>query len=299
MPDATKTVEIDVANLVPFANHPFKLYSGKRSDALINSVRESGVLTPIIVRPKGEKYEILSGHNRVEAAKKVGLLTVPSIVREGLSDDDARLIVTVTNLIQRSFSDLAHSERAAALSEHYNAIKSQGKRTDLLASISTLLGEDGTSATMRHKLKARDIISKTYGISGAVVAQYIRVTQLSKPLQERLDNGELSLRAAVELSYLSLETQARLDKILVQEKYLLDVKTARDLRETESQSGAELDESAIERIIGDKKRGERLVRSVKVDKEILSQYFDDDKTDSDISSTISKALEAWFASGGE
>jgi ParB family chromosome partitioning protein len=299
MPNTTKTVEIDVANLVPFANHPFKLYQGKRSEALINSVRESGVLTPIIVRPQGKKYEILSGHNRVEAAKKVGLQTVPAIVREDLSDDDARLIVTVTNLIQRSFSDLSHSERAAALSEHYEAIKNQGKRTDILNSISTLLGEDETCVTVRHRLKARDVISKTYGIGGTVVAQYIRVAKLSEPLQERLDNGELSLRAAVQLSHLSATAQTRLDKVLAKEKRHIEVKTANDLREKESELGKELDEATIKRIIGAKKKTEQETRSVKIDNDLISQYFDDGKTDSDISNTIAKALEAWFANGGE
>ena len=299
MPNTTKTVELDVTSLVPFANHPFKLYQGKRSEALINSVRESGVLTPIIVRPQGKRYEILSGHNRVEAASRVGLTTIPAIVREGLSDDEARLIVTVTNLIQRSFADLAHSERAAALSEHYNAIKSQGRRTDILNSISTLLGEDETCATVYHKLKARDVISKTYGIGGTVVAQYLRVAQLSKPLQERLDNGEFSLRAAVELSYLSESTQLRLDEILSQDKKHLEVKTAKNLRETESLTGTELDEAAIERILNKEKGSERGIRSIKVDNDLISQYFDNEKTDNDISGTIAKALEAWFADGGE
>jgi len=299
MSDTTKTEQLDIASLVPFTDHPFKLYKGKRSEALINSVRESGILSPIIVRPKGEKYEILSGHNRVEAAKSVGLTTVPAIVREGVNDDDARLIVTVTNLIQRSFTDLAHSERAAALSEHYNAIKSQGKRTDILNSISVLLGENDTCAAVRHRLKARDVISKTYGIGGTAVAQYIRVAQLSHTLQERLDNGEFSLRAAVEISYLSMETQTRLDEVLADEKRHIEVKIANDLRAAESQNGKELDTHTIEQIIGKTKNAKRMTRSVKVDKDILSQYFENEKSNSDISNTIAKALEAWFANGGE
>jgi ParB family chromosome partitioning protein len=297
MPDKTNIIEIEVTKLVPFANHPFKLYQGKRSEALVNSVRESGVLTPIIVRPQGKQYEILSGHNRVEAAKKVGLPRVPAIIREGLSDDDARLIVTITNLIQRSYSDLSHSERAAALSEHYNAIKSQGRRTDILNSISALLGEDETCVTVRHKLKARDVISKIYGISGTVVAQYLRVAQITNALQARLDNGEFSLRAAVELSYLSEGTQTRLDEALTSSKRRLDVKAARELREAEEQNQTELNESEIERIIGMNKGSDSSVRSVKVEKDLLAQYFDDDKSDGEISSTIAKALEAWFANG--
>jgi len=309
MPYKTKTVEIEVTKLVPFANHPFKLYQGKRSEALINSVRECGVLTPVIVRPKDKQYEILSGHNRVEAAKKVGLATVPAVVREGLSDDDAKLIVTVTNLIQRSYADLSHSERAAALSEHYGAIKSQGRRTDILDSISALLGEDDpsraddpsrtdkTCVTVRHKLKARDVISKTYGISGSVVAQYLRVAQMTNELQTRLDSGEFSLRAAVELSYLAEGTQTRLDEVLTRTKRRLDAKTASELREAETRKQSEIDVSEIERVISKDKSPERAVRSLKVDKDLLEQYFDGEKSDGEISSTIAKALEAWFANG--
>jgi ParB family chromosome partitioning protein len=217
MQNAAKTIEIGLANLVPYPNNPFKLYRGNRLEALVNSVRENGVLSPIIVRPQGERFGILSGHNRVEAAKKVELATIPAIVK-GLSDDDERVIVTVTNLHQRSFSDLSHSERAATLSEHYNAIKNQGKRTDILTPISALLGDGGTCATMYHKLKARDILSKSYGVSGTLVAQYVRLSRLALPLRERLDNDEFSFRAAVELSALSLGTQERLEETLTREK---------------------------------------------------------------------------------
>ena len=297
MAESIKATEIAISELVPYANHPFKLYQGRRSEALVNSVKESGVLTPIIVRPQGKKYEILSGHNRVEAAKTVGLTVVPAVVRNGLSDDEARLIVTVTNLIQRSFADLTHSERAAALSEHYNAVKSQGRRTDILSSLSTLLGEDETCATVYHKLKARDVISKSYGISGSVVAQYLRVAQLSMPLQERLDNGEFALRAAVELSYLSRETQDKLDKQLALDSGRLEVRTTAELREADAKSHGKLNKAEIERIVGKNKGTETTSRSVKVEKGLLSQYFDEEKTDEEISDTIAKALEAWFANG--
>ena len=297
MSEIVKTTQIAVADLVAYANHPFKLYQGKRSEALVNSVKESGILAPIIVRPQGGKYEILSGHNRVEAAKTVGLTTVPAVIHDGLNDDDARVIVTVTNLIQRSFSDLTHSERAASLSEHHNAIKNQGKRTDILTSISALLGEGETCVTTYHKFKARDVVSKTYGISGSVVAQYIRVAQLNKPLQDRLDEGEFALRAAVELSYLSSETQDILDGILENDEIKIEVVTATNLREAEREAEGNLGKTEIEKVINKDKKKDSVIRSVKIDIELLSQYIDEDKTDSEISDIIAKALDAWFASG--
>ena len=111
----------DFETLVPFANHPFPLYEGQQLADMVESVRANGVLVPIIVRfhpdEKG-KYEILSGHNRVVAAKEAGIKEIPAIVMKGLTDDDAQLIVTETNLIQRCFADMKLSERASVLTVH-------------------------------------------------------------------------------------------------------------------------------------------------------------------------------------
>jgi len=108
-------LSLDIADLVPYTNHPFKLYEGDRLDDMVRSIKELGVLMPVIVRPnEDETYEILSGHNRANAAKLAGLKEIPVIIKTGLSDDEAKLIVTETNLVQRSFADLSHSERAFA-----------------------------------------------------------------------------------------------------------------------------------------------------------------------------------------
>ena len=144
MPSKEKTSgveKLDIENLVPFANHPFKLYEGERLNDMTRSIKEMGVLLPVIVRPNPKdkvNYEILSGHNRVNAAQRAGLTFVPVIIKEGLSDDEAKLIVTETNLVQRSFSDLSHSERAIALKQHMEVVRKQGKRSDLIDEIERL-----------------------------------------------------------------------------------------------------------------------------------------------------------------
>ena len=108
-----RVLNLQIDRLVPFKSHPFKLYEGKRFTDMAESIKANGVMLPIIVRPsENSTHEILSGHNRVNAAKAAGLDTVPAIVREGLTEDEAKLIVTETNLLQRSFADLSHSERA-------------------------------------------------------------------------------------------------------------------------------------------------------------------------------------------
>jgi ParB family chromosome partitioning protein len=93
---------------------------------MVRSIRDFGIIIPIIVRMKGEFYEILPGHNRANADKAAGLKKVPGIIKENLEDEEAMLIVTETNLMQRSFSDMLHSERATALSKHHKALSSQG-----------------------------------------------------------------------------------------------------------------------------------------------------------------------------
>ena len=132
--------EIELTNLKPFPNHPFKLYEGKRLEDMIQSIKEMGIILPIIVRPSGpEEYEILSGHNRVNAARIVGLKTAPTVIKEEVNDDEAMIIVTETNLMQRSFTDLLPSEKAKSLKVHYDALTKQGRRTDLIFEIKNLM----------------------------------------------------------------------------------------------------------------------------------------------------------------
>jgi ParB family chromosome partitioning protein len=293
MSEQSKSVNLEISKLVPFAGHPFKPYGERKLTALADSIRTSGLIEPIVVRPLGDNYEILSGHNRVEAAKIVELIEVPAIVREGLSDDEALIIVTVSTLIQRSFADLAHSERATALSLHYNAVKSQGKHTDLLEALESVLGTDETCGTVYHKLKARDIVGKSYGLSGRLVGQYIRVATLAETLQTRLDNSELSLRAAVELSYLSPDTQFLLETVLSDGGKRIEAKTASELRA--AADGGELELGEIRRILGATKlAASQSRRSVKVGGGVIAQYFGTEQSDSEVEKTIADALAAWF-----
>jgi len=220
-PKSVETLFID--ELIPYSNHPFKLYEGERLDDMVRSINERGVLMPIIVRPldKNEaSFEILSGHNRVNAAKLAGLKKVPVIIKRGLTDDEAKLIVTETNLIQRSFADLSHSERAVALKQHMDAIKAQGKRNDLLDEIERLskpdkINENGTSCqvgTMSERSNER--VGKEYGLSARNVARYMRIAELITPLQMRIHNEEIPFIPAVSLSYLSPDEQTELDMIM-------------------------------------------------------------------------------------
>ena len=213
---------IPVDGIKPFRDHPFRLYEGERLDDMVESIREHGILNPVIVRKNGGDYEMLSGHNRQNAARVAGFTEIPAIVKEGLTDEEAYVYVIETNVIQRSFTDLAPSEKAAVLSARYEKVVSQGKRNDSLREIE----EIGTCGHDVHKSKSRDGIGEEYGMTGRNIARYMRVDKLIRPFKERLDAGDMTLTAAVELSYLSEDEQ----ETVAAQDVKVDEKTAKVVR---------------------------------------------------------------------
>jgi ParB family chromosome partitioning protein len=275
--------------LVPFEGHPFKLYEGQRFKDMVESVRTNGIMAPIIVRPhkkENGKYEILSGHNRVAAAKEVGLKEVPVIIRTGLTDEAALLIVTETNLMQRSFADLRHSERAIALATHYEAMKKNpGYRSDLLQEI-----EELTSAPVGRRLGTREKIGEQYGLKKTTVARYLRVNKLIRELKDRLDNDEIGMRAAEALSFLREEEQKIIEGLLAKEKKI-SIKQAYTLKE-KSENG-ELSGTSINEILNPGYFGEK-VKLVKLSEQFLSKHFKPEQSAEEIEKVIAEALERYF-----
>lgn len=167
----TTTEDIPLNKLIPYKQVIFKPYTGLRLQRMIESIRENGIWDPIIVRPIDDNYyEILSGHNRAEAAKRAELSAVPAIVKEGLSEDEALLIVTESNLLQRSFKDMLHSERAVAIYNHYASIKNQGKRTDLIKDIEDIhktndYGDCETCIPAGTKQKSLEITGQEFALA--------------------------------------------------------------------------------------------------------------------------------------
>ena len=143
--------KVPVDQLVPFHNHPFKLYEGQRLDDMVESIREHGIMIPILVRMYKGKLEILSGHNRLNAAILAGLTEVPVIEKIGLTEKEAYTYVIETNLIQRGFSELLPSEQAAALEIEYDKVISQGKRNDIIREIEKMSGIESTSGQSDQK----------------------------------------------------------------------------------------------------------------------------------------------------
>ncbi len=274
---------LPVDKIRPFHNHPFHLYQGERLDDMVESIREHGVLNPVIVRKNRNGFEMLSGHNRQNAARLAGLTELPAIVKEGLSDEEAYVYVIETNVIQRSFTDLAPSEKAAVLSARYEKVISQGRRNDILQEIE----EIGTCGHDVHKSRSRDGIGEEYGMTGRNIARYMRVDKLIRPFKDKLDAGELTLTAAVELSYLSEDEQA----IVAEKVAAINEKMAKSIRA----AAGEMTTDKLEEILHTfRKSAPAKAVSVKMPAEAEEKYFFGMKA-KERTDLVIKALDAWFA----
>lgn len=289
--DKLEVKKIELDKLLPFKKHPFKLYEGQRFTDMVESVRANGILVPIIIRPHTNeegKYEILAGHNRVMAAREAGLECIPSVIRKGLTDDEALLIVTETNFIQRSFADLNHSEKAVTLAVHYDAIKKKpGYRSDLLIEIEQL-----TCAPLGHGMRTRDKIGAQYSLSKTTVARYLRINKLIPSLKERLDNEEIGMRAAEALSYLRAREQQIVEQLLAKGTKI-SINQA-DTLKSESEKGP-IDPAKISELLSSHSRPIK-IKPIKLSEQLLAQHFKPDQSIEEIEKVIADALEQYFKS---
>lgn len=176
---------------------------------MVESIREHGILNPVIVLKTDDGYEMLSGHNRANAAKIAGLSEVPVIIKVGLSESEAYVYVIETNLMQRSFAELRPSEKAAVMAAHYDKVCFQGKRNDIIRELQILSGiePEETSCHNGKKLNSLDVIASEYGFSSRNAARYLRLNYLIQPFKNLMDENKIALLAAVDVSYLTEEEQ--------------------------------------------------------------------------------------------
>ena len=310
-----QSITLPIACLHPKRNHKFQINLGQKNQDLLQSIKEFGVLEPIIVRPletgkaetevltKVPQYEILAGHRRTMMAKEAGLTEVPVVIKNGLSEAEADLIETETNLLQRSWADMSHSERAEVLNSHYNATNYKGVRKGFLeqinAEIKTLASPVNSMANEGLSLIATKGNLRTsgeaYELSKDTVARYLRIYTLIDELKERMDMDEIGLYAGVDVSYLTEEHQSRLDELL--DIYKMDTKNAQDLRKLESQG--KLDEESMKEILSGKQlKKPGRPKSFKIQGNIIQKYFSEDMKQKEIEGIIDAALEAYFKKEG-
>ena len=305
-------VNIGIGKLKHYSRHPFKLYEGERLNDMVDSIKANGILVPLLVRPlpsviPGEPYEfeVLAGHNRLESGKIAELTELPCIVKHGLSDEEAHLIVTETNLRQRSFADLSHSERAEALATHYEAIKHQGKRTDLIRQIEVHLNGENADCSASETCtpvgsKSIVVTGEKYGLSKNSVARYIRVNSLITEFKAMLDSEELSLRAGVEISYLGEKRQQTVLGQIQRHEIIPSMKQAEQIKLVAANTADDADNESFSLGCADILLGrndyEKAVKhkktiSFKLDRSAVESYFTEDDTEETIQETVLEALE--------
>lgn len=288
-----QNIKLDL--LENYHDHPFTLYTGKRLDDMVESVRENGILSPIIVLKKDDnKYEILSGHNRVNAARLVNLKTVPCIVKENLSKEQTYTYVIETNLMQRSFSDLLPTEKALVLKMRYEKIASQGKRNDLQKEINNL--EQGIiekESKEEDKTNSRKVLRKEYNLSGASIARYLRLNELSKSWKQEVDNEKIGLTMAVDISYLSKETQEYLYQQCEELELSLKPSDAKTLHLMNSQDEMN-QEMVVTYLLNLKKPKVKEYQNIKLSQGIYQKFFRYEESKEDVEEIIEKALEIYF-----
>lgn len=273
-------VHINLNRIKPFADHPFKLYEGQRLWDLIRSIQENGVLTPIIVRKASDgDYEILSGHNRVHAAREAGLDVIPATICVPESDEEARIIVVESNFNQRSVQDMLPSELANSLHMLNEALKKKsGYRSDLQRP------ENGSQSD--NRLRTMHVIADRYKLSQATIARYIRIAQLSKALQAYLDNGMIGFGVAERLSYLQPGEQDMVQKLL-DAGTKVDTQQAQELKRQSFDHA--LTEAEIQQILMPKPPTKKR-RVIKLREDLFLKYFNEEQTAEEVENTIARAL---------
>lgn len=246
--------QIPIGELFPFKNHPFKVLDDDSMSDTVESVKQYGVLSPLIARPRPKGgYEIISGHRRQHAAELAGLETLPVIVRQ--MDDDAAIILMVDSNLQREH--ILPSERAFAYKMKLDAMKNQGTRSDL------------TSTQVVSKLRSNEKLGAENNQSRETVRRFIRLTNLIPELLDMVDNKTVSFNPAVELSYLSPEQQQEVIRAMDDTQNFPSVSQAKRIKKL-AQDGTFTTETVVA-IMGEEKKSE--LDTVTIKNDTLRKYF--------------------------
>ncbi len=288
-------VDIPISKIKPYHNHLFQLYEGDRLADMVESIRKNGVMTPVIVlRLDEDHYEMLAGHNRMNASQIAGLETIPAIIKDNLTEDESWLYVVETNLLQRGFSEMRLTERAAVIAAHYGQITNQGKRNDIERELLFLEGKQPDNGELVQN--SRKALADEYSLSSSTIARLLRINQLIPEFKTRLDDNKLALVVAVEISYLTPEEQHWLDNFLKAYSVKLDHNASIMLHQkSKSRSLTEENMRMMLLSLDHEKDKKKLYQSTKIPKTVYRKYFSG-KKEQEISEVITKALELYYAS---
>ena len=250
----------------------------------------------------GFEYEMLAGHNRQNAAA-IANRELPCIVKENLSDEDAWIYVIETNVLQRSFSEMLPSEKAAVLALRYSKMICQGRRNDIIEELKRLenpdeIRENPTSGTQCHRTKSRDILGAEYDLKGRAVANYLRINELITPLKRRIDDAEFPIVVAVQLSYLTEQEQQMVDDVLSGSEYKVNEGKVVLLREYTGKLTPERTEQILSGEFNRKPK-KSTATAFKVKPAIYKKYFTTSISQKEFDSIVDEALALYFAQKGQ
>ncbi|CYV80573.1 ParB/RepB/Spo0J family partition protein [Streptococcus suis] len=260
-------------DLYPFPDNPFHVVEDETLSELAENIKEFGIVTPIITRPKedGNGYEVIAGQRRVRASELAGINTVPAFVLP--LDRDRAIITLVDSNLQRE--NILPSERAFAYRMKSEAMKRQGFRTDL------------TSSQVVTKLRTDDKVAQGFGVGRMTVQRFIRLTELIPPILQMVDEGKIALTPAVELSFLKKDEQENLFATMESEEATPSLSQAQRMKSM-SQSG-QLDMDMIFSIMTEEKGNQK--ETLKINTSKLKKYFPKDTTPKQMEETIIRLLE--------
>lgn len=272
--EGESSVEIEISRIVAFQNHPFKVKDDEKMEELIESIRMQGILTPVLVRPDDEDgYEMISGHRRMHAAKRLGLETIPAIVKE-MTDDESTIAMVNAN-IQRE--ELLPSEKAFAYKMKMDALKRQGSRRDL------------TSDQKGPRLAAWSIGEET-GMSGTQVKRYIRLTELIPALLDMVDEKRLGFTIAVDISYISQDIQKWLYEYIRDNGVIKPEQVTRLRQHLEQNS---INQMEMIQLLNSSLKGRMPTKKVTLSEKKLQKYFPPHYSASEMEGVIVTLLEEW------
>ena len=275
VPNEEVATEIDLVQIRSFKNHPFKVIDDEKMRDLMDSIKENGILTPVLVRPiSNNLYEMISGHRRMHAASMLKMDVIPAIIRE-MSDEEAVLKMVDSN-IQRE--ELLPSEKAFAYKMKLEAMKKQGSRSDL------------TSDQNGRKLESAYVISEQVGESKTQVRRFIRLTELIPELLDFVDRKKINFTIAVDISYLEQEIQKWLFNYICANGTITPAQI-RALRK-QCEAGA-ITQKKMVSVLNDCIRPKTVSRKVTISEKKLSQYFDEQYTTEEMERILFELLEQW------
>ncbi len=280
--------EISLTELHPFKDHPFKVLDDEVMQKTVESIKEYGVLTPAIARPRAEGgYELISGHRRAHASELAGKTTMPVIVKN--LDDDAAVILMVDSNLQRE--NILPSERAFALKMKLDAIKHQGSRGNLIIDQKDKnAGEESTLTSVQIAPKlSTQIIGEEAGMSKDNVKRYIRLTNLSPTLLDMVDNKTISFNPAVELSYLKPEEQKDFLEAMEYGQAAPSLSQAQRIKKFSQEGKCTLE--AMCAIMSEEKKSD--LDRITLGDSVLKKYFPKSYTPRQMEDTIIKLLDQW------